>query len=128
MTGPPLALMIDPKATPVAIHSPIPVPLHWQDKVKAGLDRDVSLGVIEPVPVGEPVTWCHRMVVYRKKNGQPRRTVDLQALNKHCARETHHTPSPFHQAMSVPGGKKKSVFDALETVTIRFLSESATGI
>ena len=112
MTGPPLALMIDPKATPVAIHSPIPVPLHWQDKVKAGLDRDVNLGVIEPVPVGEPVTWCHRMVVCRKKNGQPRRTVDLQALNKHCARETHHTPSPFHQAMSVPGGKKKSVFDA----------------
>ena len=38
MTGPPLALMIDPKATPVAIHSPIPVPLHWQDKVKAGLE------------------------------------------------------------------------------------------
>ncbi len=112
MTGPPLALMVDPDATPVAVHSPIPVPLHWQDKVKAGLDRDVSLGVIEPVPVGNPVTWCHRMVVCRKKNGQPRRTVDLQALNKHCARETHHTPSPFHQAMSVPSGKKKSVFDA----------------
>ena len=112
MTGPPLALMVDPEATPVAIHSPIPVPIHWQDEVKAGLDRDVSLGVIEPVPVGEPVTWCHRMVVCKKKNGQPRRTVDLQALNVHCKRETHHTPSPFHQAMSVPSGKKKSVFDA----------------
>ena len=112
MTGPPLALMVDPEATPVAIHSPIPVPIHWQDEVKAGLDRDVSLGVIEPVPVGEPVTWCHRMVVCKKKNGQPRRTVDLQTLNVHCKRETHHTPSPFHQAMSVPSGKKKSVFDA----------------
>ena len=112
MTGPPLALMVDPEATPVAIHSPIPVPIHWQDEVKARLDRDVSLGVIEPVPVGEPVTWCHRMVVCKKKNGQPRRTVDLQALNVHCKRETHHTPSPFHQAMSVPSGKKKSVFDA----------------
>ena len=51
MTGPPLALMIDAEATPVAIHSPIPVLLHWQDKVKAELDRDASLGVIEPVPV-----------------------------------------------------------------------------
>ena len=106
------ALMVDPEATPVTIHSPIPVPIHWRDEVKAGLDRDVSLGVIELVPVGEPVTLCHRMVVCKKKNGQPRRTVNLQELNVHCKRETHHTPSPFHQAMSVPSGKKKSVFDA----------------
>ena len=26
-----------------------------QSDVKAGLDHDVSLGVLEPVPVGEPV-------------------------------------------------------------------------
>ena len=26
-------------------HTPIPVPLHWQEEVKAGLDRDVNLGV-----------------------------------------------------------------------------------
>jgi hypothetical protein len=112
MTGPPLALMVDPEAKPVAIHTPIPVPLHWQDEVKAGLDTDVHLGVLEPVPVGEPVTWCHRMVICKKKNGKPRRTVDLQTLNAHCSRETHHTPSPFHQARSVPSGKKKSVLDA----------------
>jgi hypothetical protein len=112
MRGPPLALMVDPEAKPVAIHTPIPVPLHWQEEVKAGLDRDVRLGVIEPVPVGEPVTWCHRMVICRKKSGKPRRTVDLQALNAHCSRETHHTQSPFHQARSVPMGKKKTVFDA----------------
>ena len=56
-----MRLMIDPQATPTAHHSPIPVPLHWQDEVKAGLHRDVRLGVLEPVPVGEPVTWCHRM-------------------------------------------------------------------
>ena len=108
MTGPPIALMVNPKATPMAIYSPIPVPLHWQDAVKAGLDGDVSLGVIEPVPFGEPVTWCHRMVVSKKKNDQPRHTVDLQVLNAHCKRDTHQTPSPFHQAMSVPSGKKKS--------------------
>ena len=34
-------LMIDPEAKPIAYHSPIPVPIHWQDDVKAGLDRDV---------------------------------------------------------------------------------------
>ena len=111
MHGRPMHLMVDPNATPVAHHSPIPVPIHWQDDVKAGLDRDVELGVIEPVPVGEPVTWCHRMVICAKKNGKPRRTVDLQALNLHATRETHHTQSPFHQARSVPAGKKKTVFD-----------------
>ena len=112
MKGPPLQLMVDPDAKPVAVHTPVPVPVHWQDEVKNGLDRDVRLGVIEPVPVGEPVKWCHRMVVCAKKNGTPRRTVDLQALNAHATRETHHTQSPFHQARSVPHGKLKTVFDA----------------
>ncbi|CAB4041678.1 Hypothetical predicted protein, partial [Paramuricea clavata] len=111
MHGPPMRLMVNPDATPVAHHTPIPVPLHWQEDVKAGLDRDVALGVLEPVPIGEPVTWCHRMVVCAKKNGQPRRTVDLQALNLHATRETHHTQSPFHQARSVPTNKKKTIFD-----------------
>ena len=112
MEGPPLKLMVDPDAKPVAVHTPVPVPIHWQNEVKAGLDRDVRLGVIEPVPVGEPVTWCHRMVVCAKKNGKPRRTVDMQPLNAHATRETHHTQSPFHQARSVPPGTIKTVFDA----------------
>ena len=112
MEGPPMKLMIDPKAEPIAHHSPIPVPIHWQEEVKAGLDRDVRLGVIEPVPIGEPVTWCHRMVICAKKNGKPRRTIDFQPLNTHATRETHHTQSPFHQARSVPPNTKKTVFDA----------------
>jgi hypothetical protein len=103
--------MVNPDAVPVAHHNPTPVPLHWQNVVKAGLDRDVKLGVLEPVPVGEPVTWCHRMIICAKKNGKPHRTVDFQALNLHATRETHHTQSPFHQARSVPSDKKKTVFD-----------------
>ena len=55
---------------------------------KAGLDQDVRLGVLEPVPIGEPVKWCHRMVVCAKMNGKPRRTVDFQALNAHATHET----------------------------------------
>ena len=101
-----MRLMIDPH------HSPIPVPLHWQDEV---LDRDVRLGVLEPVPIGDPVTWCHRMVICAKKTGKPRRTIDFQALNLHATRETHHTQSPFHQ---VPQGKKKTVFDAWNGVPL----------
>lgn len=112
MEGPPMNLKIDPEAKPFAHHTPIPVPLHWQDGVKNGLDEDVRLGVIEPVPIGEPVTWCHRMVICAKKNGTPRRTVDFQTLNAHATRETHHTQSPFHQARSVPKGKIKTVCDA----------------
>ena len=112
MSGPPLRLMVDPNAKPVVYHNPIPVPVHWQEAVKAGLDRDVQLGVIEPVPVGNPVTWCSRMVIAAKKSGEPRRTVDFQPLNRHAVRETHHTQSPFHQARSVPPQKYKTVLDA----------------
>ena len=52
------------------------------------------------------------MVVTRKKNGDPRRTVDLQALNHYATRETHHTMSPFHQVTNIPHGKKKTICDA----------------
>ena len=36
MDSPPMRLIIDPNATPVTHHSPIPVPLHWQDAVNCG--------------------------------------------------------------------------------------------
>ena len=91
---------------PPPLHT-TPVPLHWQDAVKAGLDRDVRLGVLEPVQIGEPVTWCHPMVICAKQNGTPRRTIDFQPLNLHATRETHHTQSPFHQARSVPRERKR---------------------
>ena len=112
MEGPPLRLMVDPDAKPVTCHTPIDVPIHWRSDVKAGLDQYCSMGVIEEVPTGTPVTWCHRMVIGAKKNGKPRRTVDLQALNASATRETHHTQRPFHQARSVPHGTKKTVCDA----------------
>ena len=112
MESPPLELHVDPDAKPIAVHKPIPVPLHWQQEVKESIDRDVKLGVLEAVPVGKPVTWCHRMVTAWKKNGKPRRTVDMQVLNKHAVRETHHTQSPFLQATLVPAGTKKTITDA----------------
>ena len=65
----PLTLSIDLTATPKSFHTPIPVPIHWQDEVKAVLDRDVRLGVLEKVPLGMLVTWCHRMVICTKKMG-----------------------------------------------------------
>ena len=46
----PMTLHVDPNAKPVAFHKPYNVPVHWRDQVKAGLDRDVKLGVLEKVP------------------------------------------------------------------------------
>lgn len=63
MEGPPIAIHVDPAATPKACHTPANIPLHWQQWVYDDLLRDEALGVIERVPYGEPVTWCHRMVI-----------------------------------------------------------------
>ena len=112
MHGEPLVINVTPGAKPVASHSPIPVPLHWQKEVKAQLDRDVKLGVIEQVPSGTDTTWCHRMVIVAKKDGSPRRTINFQPLNALASRQTHHTPPPFIQASSVPAGTWKTVMDA----------------
>ena len=50
MSGPPMHLLVNPDATPVAHHKPYPIPLHLQDQVKAGIDQDVHLDVLGPVP------------------------------------------------------------------------------
>ena len=52
------------------------------------------------------------MVVTRKPNGKPGRTVDMSALNKVSLRETHHVKPPFHQAKSIPPNTWKTVTDA----------------
>ena len=109
--SPPLRLHIDPQATPTAVYSPSAIPRHWVDDVKAGLDRDERIGVIERVPVNEPVTWTSRMLVTPKSDGSPRRVIDFQSVNAHTPRQTHHTRSPWAIASSIPAGKYKSVCD-----------------
>ena len=71
MKGSPLKFHIDKEATPVAHHKVNPVPIHWQSKVKADLDRDVALGVLEKVGDNIPVTWQSKMVITAKANGDP---------------------------------------------------------
>ena len=112
MHGPPLELHVDPAAKPFAVHTPASVPIHWSEKVRSDLERDVELGVLERVNENIPVTWCHRMVVCRKRNGDPRRTVDLQPLNSVSIRQCHPTAPPLQQAMDIPHGVKKSTLDA----------------
>ena len=85
--------------------------------------RDEALGVVEKVPYGEPVTWCHCMAVTRKHNGDRHRTVDLSPLNKHCNRETFDSESPFHLARKIPKGTWKTVTDrCLEWISQRSIT------
>ena len=112
MSGPPMEIHIDENAIPKVCHTPATVPLHWQKRVYDDLLRDEALGVLERVPTGVPVTLCHRMVVTRKHNGTPRRTVDLTPLNKFCTRETFPAEAPFHLARRIPGNTWKTVTDA----------------
>ena len=112
MEGPPVAIHMDPDAKPRCCHTPAPIPLHWLKEVWEDILRDIALGILEEVPYGEPCTWCHRMVVTRKHNGKPRRTVDLSPLNKFCQRETHASESPSHLARRIPSNVWKTVCDA----------------
>ena len=90
--------------------------IHWQQKVHDDLLRDEAMKILEKVPHGEPTQWCHRMVITRKDDESPRRTVDLSPLNKFCKRETHAFEAPFHLACRVPRNKWKTVTDACSSV------------
>ena len=81
----PLKLLVDPNATPTAVHKPAIVPIHWQNK--EDLERDVRIGVLERVDPNTSTTWCSRMVVTCKADGTLRRTVDLQPQNRHSVRQ-----------------------------------------
>ena len=59
--GPLMCLMVDSKVKPIVYHSPLPVLIISRSNVKARLDRDVRLEVLEHVPAGKPVTWYHTM-------------------------------------------------------------------
>ena len=112
MSGPPMELHIDESVPHKPAHTPAMVPLHDQEAIKKQLDEDVALGVIEKVPYGDTSRYCHRMVVTRKADGTPRRTIDMSSLNKATIRETHHVRPPYQQARSIPPNTWKTGFDA----------------
>ena len=64
-------------------------------------------GIVEKVPVGEAITWCHPMVVVPKSNSsEPRITVDLTGLNKYVRRPAYPTRVPRDVVASIPGGMR----------------------
>ena len=113
-TGPPMRIHTPEDAVRTYCRGATRVPLHFREEVKAGLEADVKKGVLEKVPMGEPDTWCSRMVIQPKKNGRARRTVDLSGLSKAGRHESHHTRSAAEIAKSVPAGKLKSTLDCVD--------------
>ena len=43
--GPPMKIHTDPDAVPHLAHRPVPVPLHWREKVAKDIETDVKRGV-----------------------------------------------------------------------------------
>ena len=112
--GPPMKIHTNENATRIYCRKPTKVPLHFREEVRAGLEADVKKGVLERVPVGEKDTWCSRMVIQPKKNGRPRRTVDLSGLSRVGRHESHHTRSAAEIVRTVPAGKLKSTLDCVD--------------
>ena len=112
MAGEPLRVHIDKSVPPTTVNRPSTVSVHWQKKVKAALDADERMGVIEKVPANTPQLWCAPMHVVAKHNGDPRRVVDFTKLNAACSRQTHVGSTPFDLATKVPAGRLMSTMDA----------------
>ena len=78
-SSPSFKLLVYLTARLVAVHRALLVPMLWMAKVKANLDRDVVLGVLEKVPENTPVMWQSHMHVVPKKTCHADFTVDLHS-------------------------------------------------
>lgn len=65
--------------------------------VRVYLDADFEKGSISQLPIGILFRILQPNSSSRvpKKDGSPHQTINLQHLNSHCLRETHHCPSRF---------------------------------
>ena len=128
MQGPTLQIHIREGAEPNAVYTVLPIPVHWEEKVKADIFRDVELAVFERVPETTPFALCHLMVVCHKHNGDSRRTVDLKKLNDSSVRQTHQTQPPIQRAMTVPPGQRKTTLDAWNRYHSVYIRKEDQGV
>ena len=107
MAGPPMHITLRSDAVPCRHYRACAIPFQWRDAVEGQLSSMESKGVIKKVPVGEPFTWCHPMVVVPKKaSAEPRITVDLTGLNKYVERPAYPTRVPSEIVASIPPGMR----------------------
>ena len=83
MAGPAMHIDLQSVAVPCHHYRARADPFQWRDAVEEQLTSMVAKGVIEKVPIGESLTWCHPMAVVPKKSSSEQHiTVDLTGLNK----------------------------------------------
>ena len=93
MQGEPMPIITDPSVKPVAVHRSVSVPMQWMEKVNEDLYQDVHLGIIEPVLINTPTSWCLRTVIVPKLSEEPCRTMDSKSLSDASVCQTHQTKS-----------------------------------
>jgi hypothetical protein len=60
-------IILKPNSPPSKIYNARPVPYHWEEKLKAELDRMVEEDIIEEVT--HATEWCHALVCTVKRTG-----------------------------------------------------------
>ena len=81
MAGPAMHIDLVDGAIPCRHFKARTIPFKWRESVHWQRKKMEEKNIIEKVPVGESVTWCHPMVVVPKKNSdEPRITADSGTL------------------------------------------------
>ena len=114
MKGPKMHIELEENAIPAKRYKAYSIPYHFEAKVKSELDSIESKGIIEKVPVGEAIEWCHPMIVIPKKqSSEPRLTVDLRQLNKFVKRPLYPSKIPREEVAKIP--KNMRFFTTLDS-------------
>jgi hypothetical protein len=113
MKGDPMKIHIKPdvKIIPLNVCTRRKTPIAYREAVKAKIDSDLEMGIIERV---DGVSrWFSPMSFVPKPSGKVRSVVDLVQLNKFVDRPTHPFPAPKDIIASIPKGSMCfAVFDA----------------
>ena len=113
MKGGPMTIkMRDGPIKPTFVSTARKCPYAFENLVKAKLDEDEALGIIEKVPIEEVTEWCSPAHFVMKPNGSVRSVVDLQGLNEYVQRPIHPFPVARDIVATIPAGTKwYAVFD-----------------
>jgi hypothetical protein len=91
------------------------VPEPCMEKLKAELELQLSMGLIETVLAGEKSNWLHPIVVAPKKDGSIQLCVDLRMLNKLVKRPKNPQRSPWEVVRTIlTGCRHFATFDAFK--------------
>ena len=106
---------VDHTVKPV-VHPARRVPFALKEKLKAELNRMVSLGVIEKVD--KPTDWVNSIVIVEKSNGDIRLCLDPKDLNRAVKREFSQMPTAEEIMSRMSGATVFSKLDASAAISV----------